>query len=227
MKSIIRYSLILMIIACSTMAFAQYAAHGVKGGLTIGTQRWNGQDREALFSYNAAYVFESYTSSNKFSYLVELGYHVKGSAVRTNYNDLAGNSRQITTRNKFGQAGLLLGAKSLLDVEFAGGNVYYMIAGRLEYTVMDSIETIANLSRYINRINYGITVGGGLEFKLADKILGFIEVQISPDFSQQIFMPPGNYIANYAGNTVLVQFQEQKVMNTVVEITAGFKFQRY
>ena len=227
MKSIIRYSLILMIIGCSTMTFAQYAAHGVKGGLTIGTQKWNGQDREALFSYHAGYIYESYTSNNKFSYLVELGYHVKGSAVRANYTDLAGNFRQITTRNKFGQAGLLLGAKSLLDAEFAGGNVYYMIAGRLEYTVKDSIQTIANLSRYINRINYGITVGGGLEFKIADRILAFLEVQISPDFSQQIFMPPGSYIANYNGNSVLVNFNEQKVINTVVEVTAGFKFQRY
>ena len=227
MKSIIRYSLILMIIGCSTTTFAQYAAHGLKGGLTIGTQKWNGQDREALFSYHAGYVYESYTSNNKFSYLVELGYHVKGSAVRTNFYDLAGNLRQITTRNKFGQAGLLVGAKSLLDVEFGGSNVYYMIGARLEYTATDSIETIANLSRYINRINYGITVGGGLEFKLADKALAFLEVQISPDFSQQIFMPPGNYIANYNGNTVFVQFQEQKVINTAVEVTVGLKLQRY
>lgn len=227
MKSIIRYSLILMIIGCSTTTFAQYAAHGLKGGLTIGTQKWNGQDREALFSYHAGYVYESYTSSDKFSYLVELGYHVKGSAVRTNFYDLSGNFRQITTRNKFGQAGLLLGAKSLLDVNFGGGNVYYMIGGRLEYTVTDTIETIANLSRYINRFNYGITVGGGLEFKIADKALAFLEVQISPDFSQQIFMPPGNYVANYQGNTVFVQFQEQKVINTAVEVTVGVKLQRY
>ena len=55
-----------MIIGCSTMTFAQYAAHGVKGGLTIGTQKWNGQDREALFSYHAGYIYESYTSNNKF-----------------------------------------------------------------------------------------------------------------------------------------------------------------
>jgi opacity protein-like surface antigen len=227
MKSILQYSLIFILIGCSTMAFAQYAAHGVKGGLTIGTQKWNGQDREALFSYNAGYVYENYTSNEKFSYLLELGYHVKGSAVRTNFYDLSGNLRQITTRNKFGQAGLLIGAKSVLDTKFAGAKVYYLIGARLEYTATDSIETIANLSNYINRVNYGITVGGGLEFKIADKALVCFEVQISPDFSQQIFMPPGNYIANYGGNTVFVQFQEQKVINTVVEIGAVLKLQRY
>ena len=227
MKSIIQYSLILMIIGCSTMAFAQYAAHGVKGGLTIGMQKWNGQDRDALFSYHAGYVYESYTSSDKFSYLVELGYHVKGSAARSTYRDFNNVPRQITTRNKFGQVGLLFGAKNLIDKEFAGGDLYYMIGARVEYTVMDSVETLANLDRYINKFNYGMTVGGGLQFKLADKILGFIEVQISPDFSQQIFMTPGTYLANYGGNTVAINVSEQKVINLAVEITAGFKFQRY
>lgn len=229
MKSIITYFLLIVcLLMGANTAFSQMTARGFKGGLTVGTQRWNNSEREALFAYNASYIYEKFTESKQFSYLVDLGYHVKGSAIRYNVQNInTGINQQFTTKNKFGNVSLMLGAKSLVNTNMSGADVYYLIGARLEYTVMDSIESVANLSNYINRINYGITAGGGLEMNLNEKARLFFEVQVSPDFSQQIYMPPGNYITNYNGNTFYVQFQEQKVYNTVIELTIGLKFLKY
>lgn len=206
---------------------AQTSAIGGKAGLTVGLQNWNGQNREPLFQYNAGFVYES-ISSEKFSYILDIGYHVKGSAIRSNYYDLQGNLHRFTSRDKFNNISIIGGAKSTLDnFKLAGGNLYYMLGARADINVSDSVQSVANFSQYINTFTFGVTVGGGMEFDLGEKARMFLELQISPDFSQQAYVFPGSYYANYNGTTVLVQLQEQKVINTAIELTLGFKLLRY
>ena len=99
---------------------------------------------------------------------------------------------------------------------------------RLEYTVGDTFDIYQNFTEGIRKVNYGATIGAGIQFGPKDGPLQFIlDLQLSPDFSQQIFMPPGTYLGSYGGSTVAINVSEQKVINLAVEITAGFKFQRY
>jgi len=207
-------------------ATAQTSGIGGKAGLTVGLQKWNSQNRQPLFQYNASFVYEK-MSSDKFSYLLELGYNVKGSANRSNYYDLQGNLHRFTSRDKFNNLSIMGGAKSVLDFNLSGGDIYYLLGARVDFNVSDSVQSVANFSQYINRFTFGVTVGGGIQFDISEKSRIFFELTVSPDFSQQAYVFPGSYYANYNGTTVLVQLQEQKVINTTIELTVGFKLLRY
>lgn len=218
---------VLLFLMDATTVVAQSSAIGAKGGLTVGLQRWNSNDREPLFAYNAGLVYESFTEGN-LSYIVDLGYHVKGSAIRSQFfNTITNVNETYTARDRFYNLSLMVGAKGTVNTNMNEGRIYYLLGARLDYTLNDEIETAENFSQYVNAINYGVTAGGGIEFDLSEKGRLFIEFQVSPDFSQQIYVQPGNYVANYNGSTVLVSLQEQRVINTVIELTVGYKLLRY
>lgn len=210
----------------TTAVQAQYTAAGLKGGLTLGTQSWNGQDREPMLGYHLDYVYENFQTED-FSLVMQLGYHQRGSAIRSQFYDLAGNFYRVTNRNLFHNAVLMLGAKNTLPNAFAGGELYYLLGARVEYTVDDSIATARNFSRFVRKVNYGITAGGGAQFRVGDRYQLFVELQVSPDFSQQVYAPPGNYVANFNGNTVIVNLQEQRVNNLSIELSVGMTLLRY
>lgn len=205
---------------------AQYSADGFKNGLTVGTQSWNGQDREPMFGYHADYVYERFQTED-FSLIAQIGYHQRGSAIRTQFRDLAGNLYRTTRRNVFHNAALMLGVKNTLPNAFLSGQPYYLLGARVEYTFADSIATAQNLSQYVRPVNYGVTVGGGVQFKVGDRYRFFVELQVAPDFSQQLYAPPGNYFANFNGNTVFLNLPEQRVNNLSMELSVGWMFLHY
>ena len=74
-------------------------------------------------------------------------------------------------------------------------------------------------------LNYGVWLGGGVEFQLA-KTSAFLELSISPDASRQVYMPPGinlNFTDAF-GNQLTTR--EEKVFNFALEISLGFKLGR-
>ncbi len=221
-----RLALLVFCLLMSLGTFAQSSAIGAKGGLTVGLQRWNGQQREALLSYNASFVYEMIRTET-FSYLFDFGYHVKGSALRYQGYDIQGNAINTSIKDKFNNLSFIAGAKSAVDVGFSGGTLYYLLGVRLDYTINETVNSALNFDNFINRLNYGVTAGGGVEFKLSDRLLGFIEIQFSPDFSQQVYTPPGTYFVNIGGTTYQRNWQEQKVINIPLELTVGMKFLRY
>ena len=68
----------------SILSSAQSTAFTLSGGSTIGTQRWdNSFDRQPLFQWHATIAAESVNNEDdKASIYAQLGYHVKGSAIR-------------------------------------------------------------------------------------------------------------------------------------------------
>jgi hypothetical protein len=78
----------------------------------------------------------------------------------------------------------------------------------------------------LNRFNYGITVGGGLERRLGSSPLMMqVELQAQPDFSLQIQSPALPYYDVQQRNVLI--FAEQKVSNITFELTLGFKFAEF
>lgn len=224
MKKIFVFTAFLLL---SLSSFGQYSAIGVRGGLTVGLQNWSGTQRQPMVSYHADFAYEKF-STDKFSYLMNLGYHTRGSAVRFDgFNQISGERITGTQTDRFDNITLMLGAKNLVSTKLANGDVYYFLGIRGEYTVNDSIQTRANMSRFVNAINYGVTAGGGYQVKIADKMQMYFEVSFSPDFSYQLFSPPGTYITNIGGNTFTQNFSENKVTNLTVELSVGIKFFRY
>lgn len=224
MKNII--IIILCFFTISPM-LAQTSAIGGQGGLTIGWQRWNGQSRQPIFQYNGGLVYEK-INSEKSSYLMSLGYHVRGSAIRstvTNPNN--GNLLQFVSRDKLHNLSLILGAKNRINTNFKNADAYYMFGVRGDMNLVDSLQTAFNYSQFVNRFTYGIMLGGGMQFDLGEKARFYLELQINPDFSNQIYAPPFRTFRSFNGIVQEVILPEQRVINVSMELIVGFKLLRY
>ena len=98
MKKILFFTAFILL---SFSSFAQYSAMGVRGGLTVGIQNWSGTQRQPMFSYHADFAYEKF-NSDKFSYLINVGYHSRGSAYRfNNINPQTGDRINIVQRDVF------------------------------------------------------------------------------------------------------------------------------
>lgn len=63
--------------------YSQSYYFGVKGGLSMGYQKWESFNQGLLFSYHAAGFWESYSDINPMNSLyAQFGFHNRGSALR-------------------------------------------------------------------------------------------------------------------------------------------------
>ena len=54
------------------IAHGQGSAFGVKGGLSLGTQKWNNLDQNVLFAWHGDIYVESLSEENSFSLIAQL-----------------------------------------------------------------------------------------------------------------------------------------------------------
>lgn len=215
---------IILILGC--LAFtdiqAQDNAYGFIGGMTVGTQRWNGFDRDPLLSWNGRAFYESIVN-DKFSAIVELGLHNRGSGLLTQFPVVGtGNLQTNYSKMVFRNASLMGGAKQIYGIK-DNMEGFVKLGVRLEYTVADTFEIFEQYSEAVQPFNYGITIGGGLHFGPKDGPIQFIlDAQVSPDFSQQLYAPQAQVWNRYTQQ--FQQFQEQRVTNLSFEISLGVRW---
>ena len=219
------YITLFLAVCIAHTSFGQIA-YGAKGGLTIGTQRWNNAKRDPLFGYNGSAFVEFLSETSKYGVVIEAGYHTRGSSIwmqNVTYLDPTTNQVVSLPNRKFDQVfnnvSLMFGGKSNYALS-PTWNTYYMLGLRGEYTVSDSLTIYEAYKEHINRVNYGVTLGGGIETKI--KNLGiFLEFQVQPDFSKQIYVLPGKVYNSYT--RTLDTYPEQNIINTSFELTLGFR----
>ncbi len=219
-------------------AQAQSYAFGIKGGLTTGFQRWDGFNRDPLFKYHGILFIESAEETNKFALFAQLGYHVKGSAIRNQnaFNVNTGVTFRPPTREfQFRNISLTVGGKQKYD--WGSNKVYYLFGLRGDYTVDTNLEqyqefnetfpryAIYPFTGFVRQWNYGVTVGGGMEIPLSYYVSAIVEFTVNPDFSRQYVQPAFlNIFDPVTGNNV--SSNEREIRNTTFEITVGFRFLR-
>jgi len=191
-----------MLLFCTTIFAQSGTAYGFKGGLTLGSQNWNGQEMEILFGYHGALSLESRDEELGFSLFGDLGWHRKGSRrvfQGTVFIDQSGNERELPRRGykqPFDNVMVVIGAKKIGSKDF--------------------------FDQYINKFTYGGSVVGGIEYMMNDTGAVYFELSFHPDLSKQIFVPEGlTYISpltNQQGN-----LGRQEVTNFVLEISLGYK----
>lgn len=215
---------------------SQDFAFGLKGGLLIGAQKWNSYERDPLIAYHGIAFIESAEETNSFSVLAQLGYHQKGSAIRGRnfFNPINGEfTRPPAQEFIFHNLSLTVGGKQKLD--FAGNaKVYYLFGIRGDYTLTTNLDEYEEINQYsgffpfpqfVQNWNYGVTVGGGLEFPFTDLIGAMVEFTINPDFSAQYKQPQINNITDpFSGQNRSIG--ERTIRNLTFEITVGFRFLR-
>ncbi len=222
-----------------TGLWAQSFFFGLKGGSSIGYQKWETFKQKPVASYHIAAFWESYSEDNPLNALyAQLGYHNRGSALRnaigiTYYNEY----RRLPTRNfLFHNISLGVGAKRKQDLTDRLRS-FYSFGLRGEYTINTNLSKYSELNKWMSNLyypddifvkkwTYGATIGGGLEYMFSELIEGLFEITINPDLSNQYDQPQlGSIIDPYRpGNTTTIP--RRRIKNTTVEITIGIRFMR-
>ena len=202
---------------------------GFKGGPSLATQMWNGFQRAPLFSYHGDVFIEvlgpwkdkkGTGSFKRSSFGAQLGYHRKGSSLRSVFYYTDGKQVKLPS-NVFHNISLTAFGKGAFKTS-QNSNFFYGMGLRLDYTLTYSL--IGYGLEGVNRPNYGIWLGAGHEWRLKDALGLFVELSISPDISKQIFVPPGYPTGLYYSNGNPIMSQGQKVNNLLMEISIGIKF---
>lgn len=218
---------------------------GVKGGLTLGQQQWNGFERDILFGYHGIGFIESIPAEGRFSLLAQLGYHVKGSSLRQRnlVNTINGQVFRAPAETFEFYNLSLTGAAKQVFTELGSTRAYYLFGLRLDYTLDTNLDEYNNLSEnentaplriyypieddaFIRRINYGVTVGGGLEFPVSDYVGILLEFTANPDFSLQYQQPQIDNVPSPFSVSRTVTLPERRIRNLTFEISLGFRFLR-
>lgn len=219
--------------------FGQSYYFGPKLGPSIGFQRWENFQQSPLFTYHGAFFIESYSEENPDNSLyAQLGWHNRGSAFRNQrFISVDGDIYNVPTKNFiFSNAVLALGGKrrQFLNNKL---NSYYIIGLRAEYTVLTNLSEYDDFNRYFNqpfypdnqfvrKWNYGVTVGGGFEYKLGKLVAGILEFSVHPDLSRQYEQPPLGSIPDPWNPGNLVTIREKRIKNITLEISLGLHFLR-
>ncbi|PSR14292.1 MAG: hypothetical protein DA408_15225 [Bacteroidetes bacterium] len=220
--------------------------YGIKGGLTIGTQQWNTFDRDPLIGYHTILTVESLPVEDKFSLFAQVGYHLKGSAIRRSLFGNPFNANLVSfppQKFEFHNISLSVGAKQVFG-EVNKSKLYYLFGIRGDYTMgtnLDEYEIFVErnpnfagiypLNIYysgetllgVRRLNYGFLAGGGITLPFSEFVEGLLEFTVNPDFSLQYEQPSiPNVVDPFSGQTRSIP--ERKIRNLTFEITVGFRF---
>lgn len=219
-------------------SYAQSTAFGLKGGMTLGIQKWNSFDRDPLVKYHGIVFVESGDETSQFAIFAQAGYHQKGSAIRNRnfFNPINGDIyRPPAQQFIFKNISLTLGAKRKYDISEAS-KAYYLFGLRGDYTLGTNLDEYKELNEFngglffpddffVRKWNYGVTLGGGLEVAFGELVGALLEFTVNPDFSQQYRQPAiPNVRDPFTGQSRTIP--ERTIRNITFEISAGFRFLR-
>ncbi len=202
---------------------AQGFAFGPKGGISLGNQNLGGYERDVLFAYHGAFYIESLTEENKNALFAQLGYHMRGSALRIprHVNNIGQEIPSRTEKSKFGNLALYLGGKQKFDLGM-DSKWFFDFAIRGEYNIMVELPTVyRNLEDRVNKFVYGVSAGVGTEFMFSELVGGLFEFHVHPDISEQIIIPAQQSVTN--PNRII---PEKQIRNITYELTLGLRFLR-
>ena len=220
-----------------TVMHAQSTAYVFKGGLSVGLQKWdNSVTREPLFTYHGALAVESVNNENdNASLYAQLGYHVRGSAIRFRVNNINTGLPLSTISQgfEFRNIALQVGAKQKHD--FGATSKYYYFGGlRGEYHLNSNLGNTTNLVLCRQGAYplaggerdwlFGLSVGGGLQFEFSELVGGQIELSVNPDLTIQYYNPPIGNLLDCNGQPYNIS--ERRIRNTTIEVSLGLRLLR-
>ncbi len=229
--------LIYFLLLTPLISNAQSYAFGLKSGLTAGIQQWDNFGHDPLYKIPAILFIES-ADNDAGSVFAEFGYHVKGAANRprqsTVYQDYQGNLvtyHPSVIEYKFYNLSLTLGFKKKYP---SGPNFAYWLLGvRGDYTLKTNFNEFTEINKsfffypddaFVNKWNYGMTIGGGYEFPFSEFMRGIIEFTVNPDLSNQYRQPPLNNLINVNDPGQTYNVPERRISNITLELTLGIRF---
>jgi opacity protein-like surface antigen len=221
---------------------AQSTAFVFNFGPSAGLQKWdNSQGREPLFQYHASVALETINNEDdRASFVMQLGYHVKGSATRFRYFNINSGfpGGTYTERFKFNNISLMLGAKQRYDFGNAGTAKYFYFGGlRGDYTLNTNVDNLPNASNNCNPAAYplmggvqrwmvGFSVGGGMEFAFSELVGAQLQLSVNPDVTPQYRQNAIPNVIDICNPGTIYSIPERRIRNTTVELSLGLRLLR-
>jgi len=206
------------------MLSAQGPAYIIAAGPSLSNQRVNGFSREPFVRYHALVSIESTSEISPNALYARLGYHIKGSAVNIrSFIDQDMIEREgASYAMEFHNVSFSLGIKQRR--ELGSKHYYYGFGVRGDYNIKGKFGLLfAGFEGAQNKFTYGVNVDAGIELPLSELISVVFELGLSPDFAEQMFIPPQNTGYTYPDGRPIV-LQETKLTNVVIEARAGLRF---
>ncbi len=220
-------SILLLILGLNYTAQSQSYNFGLRLGPSIGFQQWNGFDQDPLFAYHGAAFIESFTEDSPSSLYAQLGYFTRGSSFRS----FSFNGFSLSQGFQFNNISLTVGAKNIFR-ESGSLKLFYTVGIRGDYTVSTNLSDYDRFAspfypndEFVNKINYGLSIGGGIQYQLSEFIGGSVEVSINPDVSKQFQQPQIDNILNpYTNQQTSIGARE--IRNLSIDISLSIRFLR-
>lgn len=214
---------------------AQSYAFGIKGGPSLGFQRWGEGQRNVLYVYHGAAFIESAPEDGAGIIYAQAGYHVRGSALRFQAINFGNNQflGQRTDEFRYNNVSLQLGFKN--RVPKVSSSLYYFFGVRGDYTLGTNLGVYEDFisaglyypaKTYVRKFNYGISIGGGWEFPFAELVSGIVEFSFHPDFSRQYDQPSIPNVIDPFFPGVTRTIPDRRIVNYTAEISLGLRFLR-
>ena len=230
------------LLGCSGPLLAQRAAFVMKGGPSVATQKWDDFEQDPLVAFHLDAQVESISESTPRTLYAALGFHRRGSAIRTGrrtYVDrVSGEEVRIpntTIPFRFDNVVLGVGVKQAYPLG-AASRVHFALGLRGERTVAVDLGGDAlganfgyglayPVEEFVTRWLYGVDFGGGVDVPLAANLDGLVELRVSPDLSRQYYQPPlGNVVDPNTGASL--SLRERSIRNVGLELSVGVRWLR-
>lgn len=220
----------------ATFGFGQNVTrYGLKLGPAVGFQRWNYFRHDPLFKYHANFWMESYQEGENYSFISELGYHLRGSATRYLTPLQFGNKLYNIPTDEFifRNASLMLGIKKKFPKKKI--STYYSFGLRGEYNLSTNLDKYNEINQFfpvypfnagVKKLVAGVSFSGGIEFPFGEYTGGIAEFTIAPDLTQQYYQPAYNNIINIYSPSTTISTSEKSIRNLSFELTIGVYFAR-
>ncbi|MDQ3015540.1 MAG: hypothetical protein M3R25_02300 [Bacteroidota bacterium] len=226
MKVIFSFVFCIVFLFSARILVAQGPAYIFAGGPSLSTQRFSGFSRDPFLRYHGYVSIESTSEISPNALYARLGYHVKGSAINIQrlYDPVNMIERQATSyAMEFHNLSFSLGIKQRREFGF-NKHLHYGFGIRGDYNIKAKFGALfAGLEGAQNKITYGVNVDVGMELPLSELVSVVLEFGISPDFAEQLFIPPQETGYNYPDGSPVI-LPETKLTNVVIEARAGFRF---
>ena len=227
-----RYLFLVVILSSFySQTMAQGMWFGPRTGFDLNFQQWNGAERNTIITPHFDFLIESYTEDDPSSLYAFLGYHTRGSSIRFNFFNGASGFDY-----RFNNIVLGVGAKRFIQ-DKAKFRPYYILGIRGEYTIGTNLDQYTESplaafhpnDQFVNKINYGVTLGMGFDYPLGELYSGMIEFAIHPDVSKQYEQPAlANVVVPQTpfSTSGTSNIPQRDIRNLSFEVTIGIRFLR-
>jgi hypothetical protein len=234
LKYLIFLSIILML---PKFTNAQGSFWGIKSGGTVATQAWAGfQAKDPLIAYHANVFYEELGREGNGGFVMQAGYHLRGSSIITrSFSSQTSSGQAVTIPSNtqkfiFKNISVLMGIKKYFNTSSV--RAFYGFGLRGEYTIGTNLASYENTTfgfyfpqnSNVNKFNYGFNISGGIDFAIDSKKIFFVEFGVSPDISRQYFRQAFNAYDPFGKTFYLTQ--QESIKNLTLEISLGVKFLR-